>query len=52
MSKLNGYANYCLANLIIDKQIPVGDFNNICNCKKIYQISKTWLFFDLNSPIF
>lgn len=45
MGRPSSYINLCLANLIINKQFPIWNKNNLCKYKKIYPMSKTRLFF-------
>lgn len=40
IGKPSGYINQYLANLIIDKQLPIWDKNNFRKYKKLYQTSK------------
>lgn len=52
VGKFDSHINQRLVNLIINKQFPAWDLNNLHNFKRVYQISKTWLFFDFQSLIF
>lgn len=49
MGEPSGHVNQGLANLIIDKQLLAWDPNDLRNSKKMYLISKTWLFLDFDS---
>ena len=48
-----GHINQCLANLIIDEQLPIWDKNNLRKYKKMYPTSKAWVLLELefDSPV-
>ena len=54
MGKPGGYVNQRLANLVIDEQLPIWDKNDLRKSKKIYLMSKAWVFleseFDFSVP--
>lgn len=53
INRLGGHVNQYLANLVINKQIPNWDKNNLCKYKKIYSSSKAWVLlkFEFDFPI-
>ncbi len=48
LSKLYSYLNQRLANLIINKQFLAYEKNIFYKYKKMYLISKVWIFFEFN----
>ena len=53
MGKPSGHVNHCLANLVINEQLPIWDKNDLCTYKKIYPASKAWILleFELDSLV-
>lgn len=45
LDKPNTHVNQYLANLVINKQLPIQDKHNFRKYKKIYQTLKVWIFF-------
>ena len=43
----NGHVNQCLANLVIDEQLPTWNKNDLLHYKSKYSTSKVWLLFEL-----
>lgn len=44
MDIFNYHINECLANVIINKQLPIRNKNNLCKLKKMYLMLKVLLF--------
>ena len=53
MGKPSDHVNQCLANLVINEQLPISDKNDLRMYKKIYLTSKVWILLksEFDSPV-
>ena len=51
MGRPSGHVNQCLANLVIDEQLPIWNENNLYKYKKMYPILKAWVLLELRESL-